>query len=69
MTTERRSIECSVMMEIIYIRVIQYGSFQRHVATAAKDINFNLSSIKFNLISYSHMWPEAVELHSPSTLY
>ena len=38
-------------MEIGYICVIQYGSFQPHVATAIKGINFNFSSIKFNLIS------------------
>lgn len=63
MRIERCPIECSVMMEIIYICVIQYGSYQPHVATAIKDINFNLNSIKFNLISYSHMWPESCIAH------
>lgn len=55
MRIEPGPVECSAMMEIVYICVVQYGSFQPHVATAIKDINFKLSSIKFNLILNTHM--------------
>lgn len=69
MRTELDPVEYSAVVEIVCICVAQYDSFQPHVASAIKDINFNLMTINFNLILNRHMLPEAIELNSTDLLF